>query len=312
MAGNPSVRSNGSFNTRMAVALVARLGLAAILACAGCRNANWNKWENWRLGTASGPATAPVVATRPAEQGVPTPLEGLTLRSVVVQTIDFGILRVRAAAGTFSRSEKIWNPISEDVLPADTQMMLHNNGLRIGVGKHASWPQIKAALDAEKVEVSQDEQVLQNSVPLNIEVNPLPRDQTVFLIRSDGTMPGAFFPQSTTALRIEYWIAPNAPDTVMIELIPEIRLARTAGQSNLAVAALQNTTAGQPCRPLRELTARLRVGPGEFFAIGPSRIANQDHLAGSLLLAEEIDGRKLESMCFITPKILSSSKSSTP
>jgi hypothetical protein len=190
--------------------------------------------------------------------------------------------------------------------------MLRNNGLRIGVGKHSTWPQIKAALDAEKVEISTNQQTLQNGVPLTVEINTQPRDQTLFLIRSDGTMPGAFFPQSTNALRIEYWIPPSSANTVMMELMPEIRLPRAAGQSNLAVAALQDPSVMYPSRPLRELTVRIAVGPDEFLAVGPSSVAQQNHLAGSLLLVEEVDGRRLESMCFITPKILSVPVPTTP
>jgi len=230
----------------------------------------------------------------------------------MVLTVDFAVLRVRAAAGTFSQSEKIWNPIQDEMLPAQIRMMLRNNGLRIGVGKHSSWPQIKAALDAEKVETSTNRQTLQCGVPLTVEINTQPRDQTLFLIRSDGTMPGAFFPQSTNGLRIEYWIPPSAADTVMMELMPEIRLSRTTGQSNLAVSTLQNPGTMPPTRPLRELAVRVPVGPDEFLVVGPSSVAQQNHLAGSLLLIEEIDGRRLESMCFITPKILSVPMTTTP
>ena len=41
----------------------------------------------------------------------------------------------------------------------------------------------------------------------------------------------------------------------------------------------------------------------EFFVVGPAPTAEQEHLIGSLLLQEEIDGRPLESMYFITPRV---------
>jgi hypothetical protein len=274
-----------------------------LILLTGCENGNWSQWGR-PVEKAPLPKTQP--ATDVAERS--TPLTGM----VVIQTVQFAILRVRAPAGTFSDSEKLWNPVNEEVLPAPTQLLLRNNGLRIGVGKQASWPQIKAALDAEKVEVSQDAQVMQNGVPLSIELNGQPRDQTLFLIRSDGTMPGASFPQSTNALRVEYWIPPNASTSVMMELIPEIQMARALGQSALAVAALRNPTAAAPSRLFRELAARIPVGPDEFLVIGPSAAARQNRLIGSLMLGEEIDGRQLESMCYITPRILSAAQSLTP
>lgn len=277
--------------------------LALLAGCDGIKLPQWGSpAERVPL-----PQTQP--AGGPADQS--TPLSSLNVRPVVVQTINFNFLRVRATAGTFSKSEKLWNPVNEDSLPVDVQLLLRNNGLRVGVAKESSWPQIKAALEAEKVEVSQDSQTLQNGIPLSIELNAQPRDQTLFLIRSDGTMPGAAFPQSTNALRIEYWIPPNDPKSVIVELIPEIRLQRPTGQDNLAMA-LGNPAVLPPSRPLRELAARMRIGPDEFLVLGPSMVAQQPHLIGAMLLAEEIDGRKMESMCYITPKIITAGQGLSP
>jgi len=278
-----------------------------VLPLSACNDAQWPQW--------GGPTEkAPLPRTQPAdESGDPdaSPLSSLNLRPVVVQTVSFAILRVRASAGTFSQSEKLWNPVNEEVVAAGTQLLLRNNGLRVGIGKQSAWPQIKAALDAENVEVSQDHQVMQNSIPLTIELVPTPRDQTLFLIRSDGTMPGAFFPQSTNALRIEYWIPGHEPTHVTMELVPEVHLQRPAPPA-FDVSTLRNGMVLPPSRPLRELAVRLTLGPDEFVVVGPSQVANQQHLFGSLLLTEEIDGRKLESMCYITPKILSVDQPMTP
>ncbi len=47
------------------------------------------------------------------------------------------------------------------------------------------------------------------------------------------------------------------------------------------------------------------MAPEFFLAFGPSAAAQQGHLAGSLLLCEEIDGQVFESMYFIAPQIRS-------
>jgi len=49
----------------------------------------------------------------------------------------------------------------------------------------------------------------------------------------------------------------------------------------------------------------MKVGPGEFFVVGPSRMAHvARHLPGALLLCKEADGLRTESMYFITPRVI--------
>lgn len=278
-----------------------------LLAGFGCREIDWTPWASEQKATHANGAQAstptPATGTGDNKTG-PSLANGVTARPIALQSIDFLVLRVRAARGVFSESGKIWNPLDEEMIPADTQQILRKNGLRIGIGKQGAWPQIKALLDAEKVEVFQNHRPVQNGLPLTIEINPNPRDQTLFLFRPDGSLPGATFPQSTNVLRIEYWIPIDDSNAVMLELMPEIRQVRVHPRPSPSPDGWVQSPPYQPSRPLRELAARVRIDPDTFLALGPSRAAQQHHLAGSLLLCEEIDGRQYESMYFITPKVV--------
>ncbi len=251
------------------------------------------------------------VASRPAD--VPTPLEttqppptsdDAPRRPVILQSIDFRILRIRAPIGTFSQSGKIWNPIDEEVVSIPMQRLLQRNGIRVGVGKAEDWPQIKAILDAERVEVVDRHKAVFNGLPLIIDLEQSPRDQTMFLYRADGTMPGASFPRSTNVLRLEYGLSSAEVNTVIVDVMPEIRMQRVDTSPAFDLNWPQPPPIDPPSRPFRELSVRLTIRPEHFLAIGPSAAAQRGYLAGSLLLCDEVDGQRFEALYVITPRVL--------
>jgi len=224
-------------------------------------------------------------------------------RPVVIQSVHFQVLRIRGPAGLFSRSERIWNMLDENVLPIDQRALLARNGLRVAVGRQETWPEIKAILDGEQVEAFADQKVVQDGYPLPLFINTQPHLQTLFLIRPDGSMPGARFPQSTMALRLGYTVPVDEPDSVEVQLIPEVRLPPYRPPPTLTEHGWTEYPSIEQGRPLWELACQVRVAPEQFLVVGPSSMVQQPHLTGTLLLCEKINGRDYESACFITPKL---------
>ena len=233
-------------------------------------------------------------------------------RPVIRLQITFSILRARVAKGFFSRSGKVWNHLDEEAIPADTAVILQRNGLRVARGKEDSWPAIKALLKEEHVETSRDRMAVTNGLPLMVELNGVPRDQILFLLRPEGPVAGASFPESTNVLRIEYDILLAKPSSLQVRVIPEIRLPRRRPRPKLDESDSPQPPWEQATRVLHELAFEMEVGPDEFFVIGPSPTAELGHWAGSLLLCEETDGRWFESMYFITPRIFRTGRSTGP
>lgn len=296
------------------------LRIAAVVllapALSGCKDVNWLKVPapEPRSGSSLPPPESSdslVVATRPFY--VPTPLEAAQAavepdtaprRPVVLQSIDFRILRIRAPAGTFSESGKIWNAVDEEVVPAQLQQLLRRNGFRVGLGSAENWPQMKAILDAEKVEVVDRRKAVYNSLPLIVDLERPPKDQTLFLFRQDGTMAGATFPKSTNVLRVEYGISTAEANTVIVDVMPEIRLMRVDTSPAFELNWPEPPPIDPPSRPLRELSVRLTIRPEQFLAVGPSAAARKGYLPGSLLLCDEVDGVRFEALYIITPRIV--------
>jgi len=289
--------------------------LTILYAFVGCNDVDWTQWTfEQKSGSANDTQTtqsAPAFDIEKNEPGASI-AKSQTAQPIAIQSIDFLVLRIRAIRGTFSESGKIWNALNEEVLPVETQTLLRKNGLRVGIGKQSGWPQVKAILDAEQVKVFQNHRPVHNGLPLSIETDTIPRDQTLFLFRPDGTLPGATFEQSTNILRIEYWIPLDDADAVMLDMMPEIKLQRVQPRPDLSPQGWVQKPPYKPTRPLRELTARVKVAADEYVAFGPSKESQKPHLAGSLLLREEIDGRVYESMYIITPKIITIGEQTLP
>ena len=280
---------------------------AGLLGAAGCESAGWNLAQD----TGGDPEAASEMAPAPAlsthegsdPEAGPDP-SSRRVRPVVVLHITFDILRARVAAGVFSESGRIWNHLDEKAIPADLALMLQRNGLRVARGKEDSWPPIKALLEEqERVETSSDRVSISNGLPLMVELDSRPRDQVFFMFRADGTLGGASFPDSTNVLRIEYDISLARASALQVKVMPEIRLPRRPPRLRPGEPNPFGVPWEQPARVLRELAFEMEIGPDEFFVIGPGPTTEQEHLAGSLLLREEIDGRPLESMYFITPRV---------
>lgn len=219
--------------------------------------------------------------------------------------IQFETLRTRVPAGLFSGSDKVWNHIAEEAVGYHAQQLLQRNGMRVGRGRVEDWEPIRALLEAAgPVETSTSNLQVSNGLPLMLELTEPRPEQTLFLIRSDGSSAGATFRDCSDLFRIEYLLDPADPAAVLLDVMPEI-LAPRPEPPHFALRPTVPEDLVQPSRVLSELAFRIRLGPGEFLAIGPSpMVGDSDHLVGSLLLCDRIEGRRLESMYFITPRVI--------
>lgn len=273
----------------------------ACLVLAGCRNSGGSATSgSWT--DIFKPKPRLTVTSAPADQGPPLAGSG-GQQAVAALMLKFDVFRTQVPQGTFSESGKIWNHVDEQVVPADMATLLQRNGLRIARGKATAWAPIKALLDAEKdVNTYGNAMTLNNGLPLTIELDARPHDQTLFLFRQDGSCPGASLPGSMNLLRVEYEIPVSAPESVLVSLMPEVRLQ--APESPLVIEGWGGQPVTPPTRVFRELAVRVLIGPDEFLAIGPSSAVRRSHTIGALMLNQTVDGRPFECMFFITPRII--------
>jgi hypothetical protein len=131
-----------------------------------------------------------------------------------------------------------------------------------------------------------------------------PRDQILFLYRRDGTLAGATWRASTNLIHIDYGIPPSRGDSVLLEIAPEMRMESPAAVAFQGIEQWSPPPSVERSKVIRDLAFRSQLGPGEFLAIGPSSTVKElPYIMGCLLLCEEMDGQKYESMYFITPTV---------
>ena len=103
-------------------------------------------------------------------------------------------------------------------------------------------------------------------------------------------------------LRLEYEIPPDSPESVNVDVMPEVRLQ--SPEPELTPEGWAERPVTPPTRVFRELAVRVLIGPDEFLAVGPSLAAHRAHTIGALMLGQEIEGRPFECMFFITPRVV--------
>lgn len=256
------------------------------------------------------PATAPASSPDPPASGLFAPRDetagtaGPQRPRMIIQ-ISFDVLRARVTRGFFSQSEKVWNHLNETAIQPETTVLLQRNGLRVARGDANSLPPIRALLEQQgQVETSQNRMVMSNSLPLVVEPDMRPRDQTLFMFRPDGTLGGASYPQSVNGFLIEYDLVGVGDDRLKVTIMPQVRLPKQPPRLTSEVPGFIDQPLMPPTRVFRELAFTVEIGPEQFIAIGPSRLIENAHLIGSLLICEENEGRKQESMYLITPRVL--------
>lgn len=228
---------------------------------------------------------------------------------VLTLQVEFSVLRARVPEGVFSRSPRIWNHLDGEVIPAETARLLALNGFRTARGRVDAWMPIKALLDSEKdVTSTQSKLRASNGFPLILELDSEPRDRTFFLFRPSGHLAGADYPQSVSSFRVEYTVPPTAPSELVVEVMPEIRLTETRRPPPMTVDEFLGPRTEQISRVIRELTFKMQLAPEEFFVIGPSESVHSGHRIGALMLCEEQEGRRYESMYFVTPRVVSTGR----
>ena len=281
--------------------------LGVIMAC-GCRQNQWrNDWPAPDTRTAG--ETRSIPEPDPADEPERT---GTARRTPVeVLQVSFDILLVRAPAGTFSASGKIWNHLDEEAVPAQVSTILHRNGFRVGRGGENAWHPIRAILDAaEGIRTSRSRMTMSNGYPLLVELASRPGGRNLFLIRRDGTTGGVTLPAGRNALRIEYAVPPEAPDALRLNVCPEVQLLTPPPETVVTDEGLRRVSPEAPTRTLRELAFQVQVGPTEFLAVGPGAAAGRlELLPGSFFLQEELEGTRYESIYFVTPRVLRRSAS---
>jgi hypothetical protein len=175
---------------------------------------------------------------------------------------------------------------------------LRTNGVRVGLGRIEYWPGVEAVLTSIDGLRRYELPPLRTppGVPLGLELDAQPAEQTIFFIGRDGVLTGETWPASQRVLRVTYTLDAGARARVYLSIVPEIRRHGAAG--------LAYTVDGWQPGPQREgrtfpaAALVVLLDEAEFIVLAPGEKADLFGLVGGAFLTGQQDGQAYDSYVF--------------
>ena len=230
-----------------------------------------------------------------APDGSSTALPTVTLETYVQ------VWRFRVPAGRISTTEQLWDHLDESIVAPRQSVLLNRNGIRVGVGRVASWPAVRAVLVMHEPEVSASTPLVTGGGPWSLELADIADDTPLFYFDSEDRLTGARHAAGKLCLRMEHLLDLDNLSMLTLRAVPEIRRDDPPARTPMRLAA---EPAGDPTELFSALTFTMAVPSEHFIVIGPGPASRMLHLVGSRLFKSAENGEYFENVYCIVPKIL--------
>ncbi len=211
------------------------------------------------------------------------------------------VWRFRVPAGRISTTEQLWDHLDESIVAPRKSVLLRRNGIRVGVGRVASWPAVRAILVLHEPQVSASTPVVAGGGPWSLELADIADDTPLFYFDSEDRLTGARHAAGKLCLRMEHLLDLDNLAMLTLRAVPEIRRDDPPARQRMRLAA---EPASNPTELFSALTFTMAVPPEHFIVIGPGPASRMPHLVGSRLFKSAENGEDFENVYCIVPKIL--------
>ncbi len=211
------------------------------------------------------------------------------------------VWRFRVAAGRLSTTEQLWDHLDESIVAPRKSVLLRRNGIRVGVGRVASWPAVRAILVLHEPQVSASTPVVAGGGPWSLELADIADGTPLFYFDSEDRLTGARHAAGKLCLRMEHLLDLDNLAMLTLRAMPEIRRDDAPPRRQMRVAA---KPLGNPPELFSALTFTMAVPPEHFIVIGPGPASRMPHLVGSRLFRSAQNDEDFENVYCIVPKIL--------
>lgn len=212
------------------------------------------------------------------------------------------LIALELPMGSVSDSEELWGYLNEEPLGARIGAALGLNGIRVGLGRDADWPQIRKTLMSLTARKPYTWNF--NTPPAKAVSIPLKQTagtQTIFQFAADRTLSGRDYEPGVNVLTIVPTIDYDNPSAVHISGAAAIRSRpRPQYVETPGGFVLQNRPA---VHRLPEMGFRLIVPPGGVVIIAPSQAAYRHTSPGAAFLINTQEGVRFEKVLVIVPEV---------
>ncbi|MGD0389714.1 MAG: hypothetical protein ABSC42_12255 [Tepidisphaeraceae bacterium] len=200
--------------------------------------------------------------------------------------------------GANSRDESFWKLLDEDVVDVGTNLNLNRNGLRVGRGRIADWPDFLKILLAESaIKLRETRFTAQPSFDdARLEMSDIMPEELLYIYDDHGLTMRSF-DDCQNLLSLSFQWAPRKPGTIRLTVCPAIMAWRTRRDYSLSddppeVKYLERLN-------YYDLHFRADIARGEFLALGTSTATEDPNRVGSRFLTRDGPNQRYEQLLIL-------------
>ncbi len=218
------------------------------------------------------------------------------------EVIRMNIVYIEVPAGQASGSEEIWSYLDEEPIGAERLVSLGRNGIRVGLGRSESMPDIIRVLKRMTGKaLGRRLMVGRSGAPHHIVLKRRQGVQTVFDFHADRTLSGSDMPPGDNVLTVVCTVDQDDADRIILTGMPQVRSSKTRTRFLSEPAGIRITN-----KPIMfgfdDLMFQMPMRPGEFLVIGPGAASRRPHSVGRHFFIDKRQGMNFEIVLVLTPK----------
>jgi hypothetical protein len=218
------------------------------------------------------------------------------------EIIRMNIIYIEVPVGQASSSEEIWSYLDEEPIGADRLISLGRNGIRVGLGRSKSMPDIIRVLKRMTgTALGRRLAVGRSGAPHNIVLKRSQGIQTIFNFHADRSLSGSDIPPGDNVLTLVCTVDQDDADRIIMTGLPQIRSTKTKMQYRSGPSGV--SIVNKPVMfGFKDLLFQTPMKPGEFLVIGPGAASLRPHSVGRHFFIEKKQGIDFEIVLVVTPK----------
>ena len=226
--------------------------------------------------------------------------------------VHFKAVQIELPVGTASGSEEIWSYLDEEPLGAARGAALGRNGLRVGLGRQDSWPDLSKILRRMTGRgFKRSVKLTKPGTPVAFEMSRRKHDSTIFTSHADRSLSGADYPAGRYLLSVLCTLDEDEPSTILITATPQIQSARR--KPKLAVLKGGVVLAAKPTiYNFPELTFQVSVPVKDFLVVGPGAQSRRPSSIGNHFFVRQSGGAQFETVIVLVPEVFAAPRRKKP
>lgn len=216
--------------------------------------------------------------------------------------VRLNIITVQLPLGAVSDSEELWSYLNEEPINSRNSPLPYN-GIRVGVGTEAAWPEVAAVLRRFTGQpLGRSQFMIRPGEPLPVVFKQFQPPQTIFTYRADRTLLGQDYPAGDDVLMTA--AAVNLDEPTSVHLAGALVVRSTAVHPRYVTRPGGVDILNQPDYfALPELDFRVKTPPKGFLLIGPGRQVRRPSSPGQQFMVFDRQGLKFENIVVLVPEV---------